>query len=114
MTPPVLTVDVAHPPRRQELVEAELDQALRTVRLSPSLRVLKVVHGYGSSGKGGSTKTVVRNWAFRHRRSALAVIHGEDYSLFHQESREMLKAIGPFDDPDLRSPNRGVCLIWVK
>jgi hypothetical protein len=114
MTSPLLTIDVAHPPRHPDMVEEELNDALRQVRLSTFFRILKVIHGYGSSGKGGSTKTLVRNWAFLQRRSVRAIIEGERYSLFDPQTQALRQVVGEYDDPDLHSPNAGISLIWVK
>jgi hypothetical protein len=113
MGSPVYTVDLAHPPRHPDRVEEDLQSAWQNVRNSPSLRLLKVIHGYGSSGKGGSTLTVTRNWAYTQRTRFRAIIPGEDYTLFHPSTQELRKELGPFDDPDLAHGNKGVLVIWV-
>ncbi len=112
--PPLLTIDVAHPPRPADVVERELLEAWTTVRNSSSLRVLKVVHGYGSSGKGGTTREVVRNWAFVHRKHFKAVIAGEQYELFNSDVQEMRRDVGQYTDPDLQQANPGITVIWVR
>lgn len=114
MASPLLTLDVAHPPRHPDQVEQELLDAWQRVRNSPGLYVLKVIHGHGSSGKGGSTRETVRNWAFRQRKRFVAVIPGEEYSLFHDETARMRKEVGAFPDPDLDVPNPGITIVWVK
>jgi hypothetical protein len=114
MKSPLLTIDVAHPPRHPDVVEHDLREAVRRVQQSPSLRILKVIHGYGSSGKGGSTRTVVRNWAYTQRRLLRATIEGAHYSLFDPAMQAMRMAVGEYDDPDLRLPNEGITVIWVK
>jgi hypothetical protein len=113
MSTPILTLDVAHPPRRPELVEEMLLEALTTVRNSSVYRAIKIIHGYGSSGTGGSTRTVVRNW-LSSRRGLLAVIEGEGNGLLDPDTRAMREAIGPVADPDLDDGNRGVTIVWVK
>ena len=113
MSGTILLLDVAHPPRPPDLVEALLLDALATVRNSGVHRAIKVVHGYGSSGAGGSTRTVVRNWLSR-RKGLRAVIEGERYGLFDSDTRLMREAIGPAGDPDLDAANRGVTIVWVK
>lgn len=114
MSGPVFTLDVAHPPRHPDAVEAELDDAARLVRLSSSYRVVKIVHGYGSSGRGGSTREVARNWAFRRRGGFRAVIEGERYALNDEATAEMRGALGLYADADLGSGNRGITVVWVK
>src|SRR5512145_193874 len=91
---PILTIDVAHPPRPPGVVEEELLQAWNEVRNSSSLRVLKIIHGYGSTGKGGTTKETVRNWLYQHRGKFLGVIEGEEYNAYNGVAQEMMIRIG--------------------
>lgn len=112
MRSPLLLLDVAHPPRSADRVEQELLEAWGTVRNSIGLRILKVVHGYGSSGKGGSTKETVRNWIFRNRSKFKSVIEGENFNLYHVATQDLIKEVGscPAEDRD----NPGITIIWVK
>ena len=110
----LLTIDVAHPPLPQERVEEILRESLARVRNSPQLRVLKVVHGYGSSGEGGSTKSVVLNWTYQNRSRIRAVFQGEQYNLFEREVQTMRKEIGPFRDNDLEVTNPGITICWIR
>lgn len=111
---PLLTIDVAHPPRPADVVEYELLEAWTTVRNSSTLRVLKVIHGHGSSGKGGTTRDVVRTWAFVHRKHFKAVIAGEHYGLFNPDVQEMRLEVGQYHDTDLQQANPGITVIWVR
>lgn len=110
----ILTIDVAHPPRPPARVEAELQQTLMKVRNSKQWRAIKVVHGYGSHGKGGSTRETVRDWAHQFRRHFRAVITGEDYGIFDEDTREMRQECGQPADPDLGASNPGITVLWVK
>lgn len=110
----LLVLDVGHPPRSPKQVEDELEAAFAKVRNSSTLRALKVIHGYGSHGRGGSTRETVRNWAFQFRRRFRAVINGEAYDIFNDEVQEMRAACGQLDDNDLGIGNTGITLIWVK
>lgn len=114
MQSPILTIDVAHPPRRPGDVEEELFRALSYIRNSPTLRVLKIVHGYGSSGKGSTTKETVRNWAFRITAKVRQTIDGEHYGLYDAATQQMRKEVGGFVDTDLDTGNPGITLLWVK
>lgn len=114
MPSPVFVLDVAHPPLRADTLDAVLDDAWGTVRNSPTLRILKVVHGYGSTGKGGTIRESTRNWAYRHRARFSAVIPGEAFSLFDETTRAMRDACGQFEDPDLHAANPGMTIVWVK
>ncbi|MBI4535196.1 MAG: hypothetical protein HY708_02885 [Ignavibacteriae bacterium] len=111
---PILKIDVAHPPQHPDEVEAQLLDAWLQVKNSAGLRLLKVVHGHGSSGKGGSTRDVVRNWAFRNRTKFRTILEGEQYSLHDASTQEIRKTIGDFDDSDLNAANPGITIIWIK
>ncbi len=110
----LLTIDVAHPGRRPEEVERALLESWETVRNSPALRIVKIIHGYGSGGKGGATRELVRNWAFRHRGRFRGILYGEDYSLHDLATQELRREVGQYHDTDLTMPNPGVTIIWVK
>ena len=112
--PLIRRIDLAHPPLGAARVEEALTEALAAARNSPDLRVIKVIHGYGSSGRGGATREVVRNWAFRMRGRLRGVIAGEDYSLFDAATQAMHAETGPIGDPDLDAGNRGVTYLWIR
>jgi len=110
----LFSLDVGHPPRPPQKVEQELDAAWSKVRNSSTLRVIKVIHGYGSHGKGGSTRETVRNWAFQFRRRFRATINGEDYNMFDDDTQELREECGQIADNDFGNGNAGMTLIWVK
>lgn len=114
MTFPLYTLDVAHPPRHPDVVEESLLEAWERVRNSPALRVMKIIHGYGSGGKGGSTREVVRNWLFRRRERFRGIVYGEDYTSHNPDVQELRKETGHYSDPDLTMPNPGITIVWVK
>jgi len=97
----------------QEDVEEVLQDALSRLT-SPDARVLKIIHGYGSSGKGSKTKEVVLNWTYRHKSRFRSVIKGEEYTPFHRDVQRMRGELGLFEDLDLRTPNPGITICWVK
>jgi len=111
---PVYTIDVAHPPRHPDEVEEDLLQAWSHVRNSPTLRLLKIIHGYGSHGKGGTTRGHVRDWVFRNRLKFKNTIDGENYSLHNAALEELRKELGAYEDGDLNSANPGIIVVWVK
>ena len=110
----ILTLDLAHPPRHPDEVEDELLQAWMKVRGSPTLRLIKIIHGYGKSGKGGTTKNVVRNWTFHYRSKFRLVVDGENYSLYDAGTQEVRKHLGEYLDSDLGASNAGVTVVFVK
>ena len=105
----VKTLDVAHPPRRPDEVERQLEEALSQVHKSTSLRVLKIIHG-----RSGNTKIITRNWAYNKGRRLRGIIYGENYTIFDQPTQEMRDEVGKFSDSDLKSPNDGIIILWVK
>ncbi len=114
MTSPLLVLDVAHPPRRPEEVERALLEAWSEVRNSTVLRILKIIHGHGSSGKGGMTRELVRNWLFQNRSRFKGIIEGESYAMFDQTVTSMRGETGPFDDRDLDAANPGITIVWIR
>jgi hypothetical protein len=114
MNSPLLVVDVAHPPRPPNIVEEQLLDAWSSARNTPSVRILKIIHGHGSSGKGGSTRVVVRNWAHEQRARFRAVIPGEAYTLFDAATQSLRQEVGMFHDPDLHHGNPGITVIWIR
>jgi len=110
----LLIIDVGHPARHPAQVEADLNAALSHVRGSKTLRAIKVVHGYGSHGRGGSTKETVRNWAFRFRNRMRGMINGEDYGIFDSDTQEMRDECGQIADSDLNAGNPGFTILWIK
>ncbi|HET6273817.1 MAG TPA: hypothetical protein VFG32_12620 [Bacteroidota bacterium] len=111
---PILVIDVAHPPRQPDAVEEEIYVGWMQVRNSPTLRILKIIHGYGSTGKGGSTKETARNWLFRNKSRVRAIIEGEEYNVYNEVVQEMRGEVGQLPDHDLNAGNQGVTIVWVR
>ncbi len=110
----LLTIDLAHPPRPPARVEADLEAVLMKIRNSNQQRAIKVIHGYGSHGHGGSTRETVRDWAYNARRRLRAAIHGENYNIFDDDTQELRDECGKIDDHDLGAANPGITILWVK
>jgi hypothetical protein len=101
------TVDEA-----RRLVAEEIRKAKRE-----GVRILKIIHGYGSSGKGGALCVGLRK-SFKLRKKE-GVIHdfvaGEDFSIFNEIVLKMLEAAPELrGDHDLNATNEGVTVVWVK
>lgn len=80
-------------------------------------RALKIIHGYGSSGKGGVLKIGLRkSLLLRKKEGAIKdFIPGEDFSIFNQTTLDLLEAVPQLrGDPDLNALNEGVTLVWVR
>ena len=80
------------------------------------LKVLKVIHGYGSSGKGGALCIGLRK-SFRLRKKEGVIrdfISGEDFSIFSDTVLALLESVPELrGDPDLGATNEGVTILWL-
>jgi len=114
MNAALVSIDVAHPPRHPDVVEAELQELWQRVRNHSEIRVLKIIHGHGSSGRGGTTREVVRNWLFRRRADVRAVIEGEHYTVSNPLAVELLQEVGSTTGEMLGHENPGITLVWLR
>jgi len=96
----------------RRLVIEEIKRAKRE-----EVRGLKVIHGYGSSGKGGALSAGRRkSFGLRKREGAIKdLIAGEDLSIFDDTVLALLEAVPELrGDPDLGPTNEGVTIVWLK
>lgn len=78
------------------------------------IRILKVIHGYGSSGVGGKLRGALRrSLALRKKEGAIKnFIAGEDWSLFNEEARALCDRFPALrDDPDYSRENPGITIV---
>lgn len=90
-------------------LESELDAA-RKMRCP----ALKLIHGYGSSGRGGKIRTACRKYLREQAESGRIrlVIRGEDFSIFSEVTRRSFILCGELrHDRDLDRENRGVTFV---
>ena len=96
----------------RRLVIVEIKRAKRD-----GARVLKVIHGYGSSGKGGTLCVGLRkSFGLRKKEGVIKdFIAGEDFSIFNETTLDLLEAVPELrGDPDLGATNEGVTILWLK
>ena len=77
---------------------------------------LKLIHGYGSSGRGGKIRTACRGYLREQAEAGRVrlVIRGEDFSIFSEETRRGFVLCGQLrQDRDLDRENRGVTFILL-
>lgn len=79
---------------------------------SGNVGCLYVIHGYGSSGKGGSIREKARQWLNAQARNGIvkSVINGEDFNLFNFKALE-LKNIYKELEQLLKVCNHGVTIV---
>lgn len=76
--------------------------------------VVKLIHGYGSSGTGGKIRTAVRRELSERkaRGEVYDVIPGESFSIFHEGTRRALTRCEALrGDRDLDRYNNGVTYV---
>jgi hypothetical protein len=81
------------------------------------IRVLKVIHGYGSSGKGGVLCIGLRkSFGMRKKEGVISsFIAGEDFAIFNDQVLALLEAVPEMrGDPDLNAMNEGITILWLK
>ena len=81
------------------------------------MSVLKIIHGYGSSGKGGALCVGLRkSFTLRKKEGVIRdFIAGEDFSIFDETTLNLLEAVPELrGDPDLNATNEGISVLWLK
>lgn len=100
------TVDVAR---------SRLSQGLRNAK-AMRYKAAKIIHGYGSSGKGGAIKTDVQRTLQQKLEAGQikAYVKGEDFSPFDASARRILAACPQMArDPDYNRQNHGVTIVLL-
>jgi len=101
------TVDEA----RKRLIR-EIDRARQE-----GVVLLKIIHGYGSSGSGGVLGVALRR-SLRHRRKEGKVetfVSGENFSVFDDGAQALLDRFPQLrKDSDLNRENFGVTIVILK
>ena len=81
------------------------------------VRVLKIIHGYGSSGRGGTLNHgLKKSFALRKKEGVIKdFITGENFTIFNPIVLELLEAVPELlADPELSATNEGVTVLWLK
>jgi hypothetical protein len=92
---------------------ARLTTEIRTAQLG-GVKVLKLIHGYGSSGAGGDLRIALQS-TLRQMAQAQEIrdcIYGENWRTSDDRSWELLKRLAELkNDSDLGRGNRGITLV---
>ena len=75
---------------------------------------IKLIHGYGSTGKGGAIRTETRKYLERQkaRHQIKGFITGEQFSIFDEETRQAFLVCDDLRrDSDLERHNNGVTIV---
>ena len=98
------TVDEA----RRELVAA-IDRA----RLD-GVQVIKLIHGYGSTGVGGALRNALRKSLLKRRKEGVvkSIVHGEKWGVFDEGARILRNRYAFLHkDADYNRQNSGITMI---
>jgi len=77
---------------------------------------VKIIHGYGSTGKGGRIRIEVRRYLGEQKRKGLIrdFIPGEDFSIFDEATRRAFELCGDLRrDSDLERHNNGITIVLL-
>jgi hypothetical protein len=93
----------------------KLDAALARAR-KDGIAVLKVIHGYGSTGAGGVLRFAIRGF-LRQRKDKgeiTAFVNGESWSSFDERSKTLFAKVPQLIvDSDLGRGNKGITLVLL-
>ncbi|MCL2034735.1 MAG: Smr/MutS family protein [Oscillospiraceae bacterium] len=98
-----------------ETARMRLEQGIRTAR-ARRLSVIKIIHGYGSSGKGGAIKKDVRKVLTRKlaAKEIRGFVAGEDFSPFDPVAREIIDKCPEIrGDRDYTRGNHGITIVLI-
>ena len=94
---------------------ALLNREIRLARRH-GLPAVKLIHGFGSTGRGGKIRIAARRelTALAARGYVKAIIPGEQFSIFDESTRLLLARCGALRrDPDLDRHNNGVTFVLL-
>jgi len=78
------------------------------------VKLVKFVHGYGSTGVGGEIRIAVQNGLMKRLQQGevTAVIFGEDWRVSNERTWELLKQMPALkQDSDLGRENKGITIV---
>jgi hypothetical protein len=98
-----------------EQMRTLLDRSLLVAR-HDGIQIVKLIHGYGSSGVGGKLRVAVRTSLSRYKKSAMIrdFIAGEDFRISNETTWALLKSAPEIkQDRDLGRQNKGITLVLL-
>lgn len=112
----IRTINLEHGFPTRDEARQKLESAVAQAR-KDGIPALKIIHGYGSSGRGGVLRFAVRGYLrqMKDRGEIVLFVNGESFSQFEERSRELLRRQPDLlVDQDLGGGNKGVTLVLVK
>lgn len=80
------------------------------------IKILKIIHGYGSSGVGGKLKKGILEFLAVKKKEGIikAFVPGEDWSIFNKAARDILEQYHDLrKDNDLENCNLGITIVLI-
>lgn len=108
-----INLELGSPDRLSALKQLEF--FIASTRASKG-RVIKIIHGYGSSGKGGRIRGAVRRLLKEYKEAGRLTlfIKGEDFSIFDPSTRYLIEKFPETaKDPDLNNSNQGITYVLL-
>lgn len=96
---------------REALQRLESELALARQQKCP---VLKLIHGYGSTGAGGDIRIAVQKRLYEMVQNGQigACIYGENWSKSNEQAWKLLQSQPEIkNDPDVGRANRGITIV---
>jgi hypothetical protein len=109
----VVNLEEGFPTRDQAYQKLEV--ALARAR-KDGVAVLKVIHGYGSTGAGGVLRFALRSFLRQRKEHGeiAAFVNGESWSSFDERSKRLFaKVPGLLLDSDVGRGNKGITLVLL-
>lgn len=109
----VINLEQGHPTRPQAL--ARLSSELQRARRD-GVELLKLIHGYGSSGEGGVLRMAIQAALVKQQRAGeiRAFIPGEDWRISNEATWALLRKHPELKrDHDLGRGNKGISLVLL-
>lgn len=106
-----LNLEAGMPPVEEAI--GRLRTGLQEMKVS-RVKVVKLIHGYGSTGRGGRIRTAVRNELAEMKRRGLIrdFIHGENFGPTDAACRRLAEQEKRITrDPDYGSMNHGITMV---
>lgn len=107
----IINLEDGHPTVEQATKRLLLELQLAR---SQKVKVLKIIHGFGSSGKGGKIRPATRSRlaALQQKKQIRFFIAGEQFSIFDADTRKVLDACPHLrKDNDLERHNNGITFV---
>ena len=102
----VINLELGRPYVKEALIR--LDEGLKSCK-KEGISIVKIIHGYGSTGKGGVIRGECRE-ALSKRSDIKKIVYGEDFKILNRDAFDMKQK-----EPELENlfhcNNRGVTIV---